>query len=91
CLLLVAVCTASKANSIQVKKWYSESSKQKLAEAAKRAIDHLCSGENIPDDINDMICSRAALNEQGVPGFVRRTCMNCHVADPVCFNSCPSR
>ncbi|XP_076804691.1 uncharacterized protein LOC143448728 [Clavelina lepadiformis] len=78
---------------------FSPAARAQLREAGKLAVEFLCKGENVDPQISSTICERAQMTGLNKPdwktrtykrsGMFKRQCMDCQVADPICYNGCP--
>ncbi|XP_076805861.1 uncharacterized protein LOC143449512 [Clavelina lepadiformis] len=95
CSLSASVPSEDISKPHQQKHEFSEKAKFLLREASLRAISYLCFGDDVLQEIYDTICVKA-INKQFAkePSIYGATpfgsnCIDCEVADPICWDSCP--
>nr|XP_002129727.1 uncharacterized protein LOC100178907 [Ciona intestinalis] len=91
-LNMTSASPVSELNEQTVKKvTYSEEAKDQIREASVIAVSYLCLGENVIPEIQNTICANALYSGMGVrsTSYAASDCMDCSVAEPVCWDSCP--
>ncbi|XP_076806605.1 uncharacterized protein LOC143450082 [Clavelina lepadiformis] len=71
---------------------FSSEAKAKLRYAALTAIAKLCFHDDVPEEILNTVCARAAstgAGKQSDASLQSSSCFDCTIADPICFLACP--
>ncbi|XP_078482265.1 uncharacterized protein LOC144743122 [Ciona intestinalis] len=79
--------------SLSTKTDFSENAQALLREASIRAVAYLCLGENVLPEIEETICAKALYTGMGTRTqptvYASLDCIDCQVAEPVCWDACP--